>query len=154
MAGILIVAHAPLASALRDCVEHVYGGPQAFLQVVDVVKDREPDIVMAEARAILASVMEPDGALILTDIFGATPSNIATRLAQEDNLRGRVRVLAGVSLPMLVRAIGYRAEPMEGLVQKALAGAVQGALQIGPTTMQNQTHSPDRYAADGYHHQQ
>jgi phosphotransferase system HPr (HPr) family protein len=85
---------------------------------------------------------------VLTDIFGATPANIAARLAEP----GRVKVLAGVNLPMLVRAICYRTEKLDQLATKALAGGAQGVLQIGTTAVQNQTaNHPDKYAAEGHH---
>lgn len=119
MAGILIIAHAPLASALRECAAHVYCGQPQRLEAIDVMPDAEPAAVLAEARRRLAEVCEDNGALVLTDIFGATPANIAARLAEP----GRVKVLAGVNLPMLVRAICYRAEKLDQLALKALAGA-------------------------------
>ena len=75
----------------------------------------------------------------------------AARLAET----GRVKVLAGVNLPMLVRAICYRAEKLDQLATKALAGGAQGVLQVGTTAVQNQTaNHPDKYAAEGHHHHQ
>lgn len=151
MAGILIIAHAPLASALRDCAAHVYCGQPDGLQAIDVSPDAEPSTVLAEARRRVAEVCDDGGVLVLTDIFGATPANIASRLAEP----GRVKVLAGVNLPMLVRAICYRKEKLDQVATKALAGGSQGVLQIGSTTVQNQiANSPDKYAAEGHHHHQ
>lgn len=145
MAGILIIAHAPLASALRDCAAHVYCGQPERLAAIDVLPDAEPAGVLAQARAKLDELIEDNGALVLTDIFGATPANIASRLADP----GRVRVLAGVNLPMLVRAICYRAEKLDQLAAKALAGGSQGVLQVGSTAVQNQVaNHPDKYAAE------
>jgi PTS system ascorbate-specific IIA component len=151
MAGILIIAHAPLATALRDCATHVYCGSPQRVEAIDVVPDADPAAVLAEARKRLASVIEGNGALVLTDIFGATPANIAARLADP----GRVRILAGVNLPMLVRSICYRTEKLDQLAAKALAGGAQGVLQVGSTAVQNQiANHPDKYAAEGYHHHQ
>lgn len=151
MAGILIIAHAPLASALRDCAAHVYCGQPERLEAVDVLPDAEPAAVLEAGRRALQSIAGDDGVLILTDIFGATPANIAARLADP----GRVRVLAGVNLPMLVRAICYRAEKLDQLAVKALSGGAQGVLQIGTTTVQNQTtNHPDNHAAEGHPHHQ
>ncbi|WP_454762695.1 PTS sugar transporter subunit IIA [Cupriavidus campinensis] len=152
MAGILIIAHAPLASALRDCAAHVYCGPPQRLEAIDVMPDADPAAVLAEARHRLAALAEENGALVLTDIFGATPANIAARLADP----GRVKVLAGVNLPMLVRAICYRAEKLDQLATKALAGGAQGVLQVGTTTVQNQSanHPDNKHAAEGHHHHQ
>jgi PTS system ascorbate-specific IIA component len=121
------------------------------VEAIDVIADADPAAVLAEARKRLADVCEENGALVLTDIFGATPANIAARLAEP----GRVKVLAGVNLPMLVRAICYRTEKLDQLATKALAGGAQGVLQIGTTAVQNQTaNHPDKYAAEGHHHHQ
>ncbi|PLZ03448.1 PTS sugar transporter subunit IIB [Burkholderia sp. WAC0059] len=130
MAGILIIAHAPLASSLRECVAHIYGGLPARIGALDVLPDSDPVRVVAQANAEIERLREDNGALVLTDLFGATPSNIAVRLATQP----QVRVLAGVNLPMLVRAVCYRAAPLDTLVEKALAGATKGIHTIGPTT--------------------
>lgn len=151
MAGILIIAHAPLATALRDCIAHIYGGVPARIGCIDVMADSDPTQVMAFAHAELARLREENGVVVLTDMYGATPANIAGQLAKLDN----VRVLAGVNLPMLVRAICYRSEKLEQLAAKALAGGAQGVLQVGSTAVQNQVaNHPDKYAAEGYHHHQ
>jgi len=130
MAGILIIAHAPLATALRDCVAHIYCGLPARIGAIDVLPDCDPAEVAARANAEIERLREENGALVLTDMFGATPSNIAARLATVPN----VRVLAGVNLPMLVRSVCYRACDLDTLVDKALAGASSGVQTIGPST--------------------
>lgn len=128
MAGILIIAHAPLATALRDCIAHIYGGVPARIGCIDVLADSDPAQVMAFAHAELARLREENGVVVLTDMYGATPANIAGQLAKLEN----VRVLAGVNLPMLVRAVCYRATPLDTLVDKALAGATKGVQEIVP----------------------
>ncbi|WP_296653198.1 PTS sugar transporter subunit IIA [Paraburkholderia sp.] len=128
MAGILIIAHAPLATALRECIAHIYGGCPARIGALDVSPDSDPVEVVAQANAEIERLREDNGALVLTDMFGATPSNIAARLASVP----QVRVLAGVNLPMLVRAVCYRATPLDTLVEKALAGASKGVQAISP----------------------
>ncbi|ALL63213.1 Sugar transport PTS system IIa component [Paraburkholderia caribensis MBA4] len=130
MAGILIIAHAPFASALRECVSHIYGGLPARIGVIDVSADCDPAQVVAFAHAEIDRLREENGALVLTDMFGATPANIAGRLASIPD----VRVLAGVNLPMLVRAVCYRATPLDVLVDKALAGATKGVHAVGAAT--------------------
>jgi mannose PTS system EIIA component len=129
MAGILIIAHAPLATALRECIAHIYGGCPARIGALDVLPDSDPAEVVAQANSEIERLREDNGALVLTDMFGATPSNIAARLATLPE----VRVLAGVNLPMLVRAVCYRATPLDTLVEKALAGASKGVQTIGPS---------------------
>ncbi|MBP0588833.1 PTS sugar transporter subunit IIB [Paraburkholderia sp. LEh10] len=130
MAGILIIAHAPFATALRECVAHIYGGLPARIGVIDVSPDCDPAEVVSFAHSEIDRLKEENGALVLTDMFGATPSNIAGRLATIPD----VRVLAGVNLPMLVRAVCYRATPLDVLVDKALAGATKGIHSVGPAT--------------------
>ena len=130
MAGILIIAHAPLATALRDCLAHVYGGCPVHIGTLDVLPDCDPALVVQQATSQLESLREENGALVLTDMFGATPSNIASKLAALPE----VRVLAGVNLPMLVRAVCYRTLPLEALADKALAGGSQGVHAIGPAS--------------------
>jgi len=130
MAGILIIAHAPFATALRDCISHIYGGLPARIGVIDVSPDCDPAQVVAFANSEIARLKEENGALVLTDMFGATPANIAGRLATVPD----VRVLCGVNLPMLVRSVCYRATPLDTLVDKALAGATKGIHAIGPAT--------------------
>lgn len=83
--------------------------------------------VEAKAARLLAD-MGTGEALILTDVFGATPCNVAQKLA--DGVR--VKVVTGVSVPMLWRALGYANEPLDSLVARALAGAMQGTMQVDP----------------------
>ncbi|WP_206997278.1 PTS sugar transporter subunit IIA [Trinickia mobilis] len=130
MAGILIIAHAPFATALRECIAHIYGGLPARIGAIDVMPDCDPAQVIDLAQSELDRLREDNGALVLTDMFGATPANIASRLATLPS----VRVLAGVNLPMLVRAVCYRTTPLDTLVDKALAGAAKGVHAIGPST--------------------
>ena len=130
MAGILIIAHAPLASALKECVAHIYGGLPARIGVIDVLPDSDPAQVVAFAHSEIERLREENGTLVLTDMFGATPANIASRLAALPD----VRVLAGVNLPMLVRGVCYRACDLDTLVDKALTGAAKGVHAIAALT--------------------
>jgi PTS system ascorbate-specific IIA component len=127
MAGILIIAHAPFATALRECVAHIYGGIPARIGVIDVSPDCDPVQVSAFAQSEVERLREDNGVLVLTDMYGATPANIASRLTSLAD----VRVLAGVNLPMLVRAVCYRTTPLDTLVDKALTGAAKGVHAIG-----------------------
>lgn len=133
MPGLLVLAHAPLASALRAVAEHVYPDCAASLTVLDVPGDMPIEQVEAQAAALLAR-MGTSETLILTDVFGATPCNVAQRLA--DGVR--IKVVTGVSVPMLWRSLCYAQEPLDSLVARALAGAAQGAMQVSPTRPQNQ----------------
>jgi len=131
MVGILVIAHAPLASALGRCAEHVYScEPNARLElrVLDIDGTDDVEDSVMQARELLREVDRGEGVLILTDAVGATPGNVATRLADME----RVAVVAGVNLPMLLRAVCYRGGLLSDVAAKALAGGQQGMLQISP----------------------
>jgi mannose PTS system EIIA component len=132
MAGILIIAHAPFASALRECITHIYGGLPARIGVIDVMPDCDPVEVRAFARSEIDRLKEENGAVVLTDVFGATPANIAQSLASST-----VRVLAGVNLPMLVRAVCYRTTPLDTLAEKSLQGGSKGIQELDAATPSN-----------------
>ena len=112
--GIFIIAHAPLASALRQCVLHVFPDAFSSVAVFDVQPNVPSDETLAAARMTLA-LLGAERTLVLTDMFGATPCNIAQKLVDGVNSR----LVAGVNLPMLMRAVTYRNEPMDGLVARA-----------------------------------
>ncbi len=150
MAGILIIAHAPLATALRDCAAHVFSSLPVRVEAMDISADCDPAVVLEQARHILSGLIENNGAIVFTDLFGATPSNIAACLAEA----GKIRVVAGVNLPMLMRTIGYRSEPLDMLVQKAVAGGTQGVVQVGASAPQNQSFPTDRHGTSRHDHSQ
>ncbi|MBU3542583.1 MAG: PTS fructose transporter subunit IIA [Burkholderiaceae bacterium] len=131
MAGILLIAHAPLASALKDFARHVYGEVPDRIESLDVMAHEDAKVTLEKAKTIASAIHTGNGLIILTDIMGATPANVATKLAHLPEYEGRVRVLAGVNLPMLMRAIAYRAEPLDTAIQKAMHGGQQGIIPIG-----------------------
>ena len=131
--GILIIAHAPLASALRQCVLHVFPDAALTVQAIDVQPNVPAEETLAGARNAVALINRPR-LLVLTDMFGATPCNVAQKLVDGVNSR----LLAGVNLPMLLRAVTYRAEPIDAWVTRVLAGGSQGIMQVAVTAPQNQ----------------
>jgi PTS system mannose-specific IIA component len=137
MPGLLIIAHAPLASSLKAVAEHVYPDCSRELQALDVSPDSSLDELEVEGRRLLEAVRTPD-ALIFTDVFGATPCNLALRLA--DGVH--VKIVAGVNVPMLWRTLCYQGETLDAAVARAVAGATQGVMQVGVTRPQNQTRKP------------
>lgn len=149
MAGLLIIAHAPLASALRQVAEHVYPGCAGVVQAIDVLPQASPEELQARAVALLEADPGRD-TLILTDVFGATPCNVAQRVA--DGVR--VRVVTGVNVPMLWRTLCYADEPLDALVSRALAGATQGVLQATPTRPQQQARGAGEADAKGHRQDQ
>lgn len=123
MIGIMVVSHEPLGTALIHCTRHIFGRMPAQLAALDVIPDEDPDAALAAARELLARINDGSGVIVLTDLFGATPSRIAARLAEQH----RVVVLAGVNLPMLCKALNNRRGPLEDLVQTLIASA-KGAI--------------------------
>ncbi|NML86668.1 PTS fructose transporter subunit IIA [Polaromonas sp.] len=147
MNGIFIIAHAPLASAFRQCVSHVFPDQAVGVAALDVQPNMPPEETLAQARIMLAQLGMPQ-TLVLTDIFGATPCNVAQKLV--DGVSSRL--LTGINLPMLLRAVSYRHEPLDALVARALAGATQGVMQVAITAPQNQVQR--KHDQDPHEHQQ
>ncbi|MBP9906118.1 MAG: PTS fructose transporter subunit IIA [Rhodoferax sp.] len=131
--GIFIIAHAPLASALRQCVLHVFPDAAPAVAVLDVQPNVPTEETLLTARLTMAMLKQPN-TLVLTDMFGATPCNVAQKLVDGLN----TRLIAGVNLPMLMRAITYRNESLDALVARALSGGTQGVMQVAVTAPQNQ----------------
>lgn len=131
--GILIIAHAPLASALRQCVLHVFPDSAAGVVAFDVQPNVPPEETLAGARQALG-LLNVRQILVLTDVFGATPCNVAQKLV--DGVHSKL--IAGVSLPMLLRTVTYCSEPLDALMARALAGGTQGVMQVATTAPQNQ----------------
>jgi len=131
--GILIIAHAPLASALRASVLHVFPEVGTQILALDVPPQEATDLTAAHARALLSQLGTPNS-LVLTDVFGATPCNVAQRVV--DGIHSRL--VAGVNLPMLLRTVNYCNEPLDVLVARALAGGTQSIMQVAATAPQNQ----------------
>ena len=125
MASVLILAHAPLASALKAVAAHVYPERGGDVEAIDVAADATPEQTVEWARARLATRPDSDW-LVLVDVCGATPCNAAQRLADS----ARIRVLAGVNVPMLWRSMCYADLPLDELVARAQAGAAQGVTPI------------------------
>ena len=147
MIGILIIAHAPLANALRECAVHVFPDCAKGVLALDVLPNEPIESTLNKARAAMAS-LGLDDVLLLSDVFGATPCNVAQQL--NDGLN--TRLVAGANLPMLLRSVCYRHESLEALAARAQAGGTQGVLTVGSTAPQNQTGK--RHAPSHDDHQQ
>ena len=126
MIGILIISHGTLGDALIHAASHVLGTRPQAVRHLGVAVDDDPEAVLPRARKLLKELDSGQGVLVLSDIYGATPGNIALRLLE----RGRVAGVAGVNLPMLVRALTYRNEPLAAVVDKALSGGREGVVNM------------------------
>ncbi|MCG2595865.1 PTS fructose transporter subunit IIA [Ramlibacter sp. XY19] len=137
MNAILLIAHAPLANALRQCVLHVFPDCGNLVVAIDVQPNLQPEETLGAARIAMDQLTQQPqvkGVLVLADIFGATPSNVAQKLV--DGVSSRL--ITGVNLPMLLRAVSYRHEPLDTLVSRAVVGGTQGVMQVAITAPQNQ----------------
>ncbi|HEU4854309.1 MAG TPA: PTS fructose transporter subunit IIA [Nitrosospira sp.] len=128
MIGILIIAHGDLGSSFVQCASHIMGKKPVQLMHLRISAGDDPDAILAGALKLVGQLDSGSGVLVLSDICGATPCNIGSRLVRH----GRVECLAGVNLPMLVRALTYRNEPLAIASEKALIGGKEGVLRILP----------------------
>jgi PTS system ascorbate-specific IIA component len=126
MVGILLMTHAPLGQAFIAAAAHVFRGPTERFEAIDVTADQDTNEVHCLAQEAIRRLDDGDGVLVITDIKGGTPSNCCNSLAEA----GRVEVIAGISLPMLLRAITYRRDTLDVVVEMALAGAQNGAVRV------------------------
>jgi PTS system ascorbate-specific IIA component len=128
MIGVLIIAHDTLGDSLVQAVTHVLGARPPQFEAFAVRAGDDPLQLLPRARDAVRRLDDGDGVLIVSDIFGATPCNLACKLLQA----GRVEGMAGASLPMLVRAFTYRTRGMETLLKKAVSGGCDGVMRIEP----------------------
>lgn len=127
MIGILLITHGTYGEALIQNVCHVINKrPQSIAQLGVAAQD-DPLDVLPLAKLLLKEVDVGEGVLILTDIYGATPANLAMKLLQPGHVEG----VAGVNLPMLMRALTYREKGMETMITKAVSGGRDGILNMG-----------------------
>jgi PTS system ascorbate-specific IIA component len=123
MVGILIITHDHLGQTMLDVVEQAYTHLDLPTRTLPIYPDTDPVICIEKARALVALLDQGDGVLVLTDIFGATPANIAQQLIADN-----VVILHGMSLPMLFRLFNYPALSLEELVDKAIAAGHDGIM--------------------------
>ena len=133
MNTILIIAHAPLAHALRTCALHVFPDCDADVAAIDVQPNLPPEETLAMARIAMDQLVRPrpgSGVLVLTDIFGATPGNVVSRMLQD----GRIEGVSGVSLPMLLRVLSSRngasKDALGAAVLRAVSGGAEGVVHM------------------------
>ena len=130
MVGILLLMHEPLASAFKTAVNHLFDDNADFLIAIDVKADQDPFDIDQQAQAAVKMLDGGSGVLVFTDMLGGTPANCCQHLKCGKSI---VQVLAGTSLPMLLRAVTYRTETLETVVNKALQGSRNGAVRIDLT---------------------
>ena len=126
MIGILLITHGTFGESLIQNVCHVLNKRPLLISQLGVAAQDDPLDILPMAKLLLKEVNEGEGVLIMTDILGATPSNLALKLLEP----GRIEGVAGLSLPMLLRALTYRKNGMETLMQKAISGGRDGVINM------------------------
>lgn len=126
MIGIFLITHGTLGEALIQCACHVLNKRPSQIVQLGVSAQDDPLDLQPTARQMLAWADDGHGVLVLTDIYGATPSNIATKLLQPGHVEG----ISGVNLPMLLRVLTYREKDMPTLIQRAISGGCDGVMQM------------------------
>jgi PTS system ascorbate-specific IIA component len=130
MIGVLVVTHGSIGEALLTSAAQILGNPPAQVATLSVWRQDDPDDLVLRARELLESLDAGDGVLVLTDIFGATPGNVVSRLLED----GKVEGVSGASLPMLLRVLtsrnGAAKSTLSALVQRAMAGGAEGVVHM------------------------
>jgi PTS system ascorbate-specific IIA component len=138
--GLILITHQNLGDTLLQTAQSMLGSLPQDCESMAMSQADDPDEVLARARERLEVLDSGAGVLILTDMFGSTPSNVASRVARARN----ARVIAGVNLPMLVRILNYRHLPLTELVNKALSGGHDGILLCDQECSDAAARSPHR----------
>ncbi|MFN2643857.1 MAG: PTS sugar transporter subunit IIA [Burkholderiales bacterium] len=126
MIGVLLVTHGEIGTALLTSASQILGGAPAQVTTLSVWRQDDPDDLVLRARELMEQIDAGDGVLVLTDIFGATPGNVVSRLLEDGHVEG----VSGVSLPMLLRVLTSRNGSLEGAVKRALSGGSEGLVHM------------------------
>jgi PTS system mannose-specific IIA component len=130
MIGVLIVTHGEIGKSLLDSATQILGARPTQISTLSVWRQDDPDDLVLRARELMDQIDAGDGVLILTDIFGATPGNVVSKLLQD----GKVEGVSGVSLPMLLRVLtgrnGSNPATLDVLVQRAMSGGAEGLVHM------------------------
>jgi len=126
MIGLFLVTHTTYGESLIQCACHVLNKRPTQIAQLGVSLQDDPLDILPLARQLLGIVDSGKGVLVMTDIYGATPANIALKLLEP----GRIEGVAGVNLPMLLRALTYRDKDMSTLITRAISGGRDGVLNM------------------------
>ena len=133
MIGVLIIAHGNLGDSLIHCASHVMGKRPMQLEYLGVNNDDDPLLLLPKARQLVSQLNQGDGVLILSDMYGATPANLAAKLLKPNEVVG----VSGINLPMLVRVLTYRNGDLCKLAEKAVSGGREGVVQYDKNSCQH-----------------
>ncbi len=125
--GLLIITHGDIGRSLLDTAVVVMGACPLQTETLGIPMASDPDQQLERAQQYLQQLEQGDGVLILTDLYGSTPSNIACKLCN-----GKVAVVTGLNLPMLIRVLNYPALTLHDLAEKAIGGGREGVVIYKP----------------------
>ena len=133
MIGILLITHGTLGESLIHCASHVLNKRPPLLKQLSITAQDDPFSLLPQGRALLKELDDGEGVLILSDMFGGSPANIAAKLL----VPGRIEGVAGVNLPMLIRVLNYRDRPLATIVTKAVSGGCDGVVRMPALIVNN-----------------
>jgi len=123
--SVILITHGGVGDALKDAASETYGTLPMTVTSVSFDNTDDPDSFMPQVKRLVDQMDEGDGVLILTDLFGATPSNIARNIQDHAG----IHVIAGLNLPMLLRVLNYPQLPLDQLAEKAISGGKEGVCE-------------------------
>jgi PTS system mannose-specific IIA component len=126
MIGVLVVTHGSIGEALLTSATQILGNAQPQTATLSVWRQDDPDDLVLRARELLDTLDAGDGVLVITDIFGATPGNMVSRLLED----GKVEGVSGASLPMVLRVLTSRNGSLAAAVSRALSGGAEGVVHM------------------------
>jgi PTS system ascorbate-specific IIA component len=133
MIGILLITHGTLGESLIHCASHVLNKRPVRLKQLSITAQDDPFNLLPQARALVKELDDGHGVLILTDMYGGSPANIAAKLI----VPGRIEGVAGVNLPMLIRVLTYRDKSLPTIITKAVSGGCDGVVRMPALIVNN-----------------
>ncbi|MGD8914836.1 MAG: PTS fructose transporter subunit IIA [Candidatus Thiodiazotropha sp.] len=122
--GLLLITHSRIGEAMLEIAGKMLEGAPLAVECLPVAIDSNPDELIEQASSLINRLDQGYGVLVFTDMYGSTPSNIAYKLAQ----KGRVNVISGINLPMLIRTLNYQTMDLDTLTEKAVSGGKEGII--------------------------
>jgi PTS system mannose-specific IIA component len=121
--ALVLVTHGEIGKYIHEAATSIIGSSPLRVQFLSINAQTQPEVMVRKAQEMVGSLDTGDGVLILTDMYGATPSNVACALQQQN-----VEVIAGLNLPMIVRIMNYPNLPLHRLADKAVSGGKEGVM--------------------------
>ncbi len=131
--GVLIITHERIATAILETAVNIFGKRPLRVEVLPAARDCDTDALRSRVKEKIDDLNEGDGVLVLLDIYGSTPSNVACSVVDPD----RVRVISGLNLPMLVRIFNYPTLALPELAKKAVSGGKDGVFDCRDSDSKN-----------------